>query len=191
MNEIDHWLERLFWIAMISIPFLAIWAGRIALRQVQTALQQVDAALQEAQTTKLFKILQHVEQQRVRDARDIVMTEIHRQEEEGKNWWEGDERLQRAAEQLCASYDHLGGIIKFDGPDRVGQYFLERWGEGIIPKLADPDSCCVGPTGTSIAKTCSGSMGYRRRAQARTVPRMSQCLRSLVLFVLTLYWSAF
>ncbi len=141
MNEIDHWLERLFWIAMISIPFLAIWAGRIALRQVQTALQQVDAALQEAQTTKLFKILQHVEQQRVRDARDIVMTEIHRQEEEGKNWWEGDERLQRAAEQLCASYDHLGGIIKFDGPDRVikfdgpdrvGQYFLERWGEGII-----------------------------------------------------------
>jgi hypothetical protein len=131
MNEIDHWLERLFWIAMISIPFLAIWAGRIALRQVQTALQQVDAALQEAQTTKLFKVLQHVEEQRVRDARQIVMTEIHRQEEEGKNWW-GDERLQRAAEQLCVSYDHLGGIIKFDGPDRVGQYFLERWGEGII-----------------------------------------------------------
>ena len=30
MNEIDHWLERLFWIAMVSIPFLAIWAGRIA-----------------------------------------------------------------------------------------------------------------------------------------------------------------
>ena len=132
MNEIDHWLERLFWIAMISIPFLAIWVGRIALRQVQTALQQVDAALQEAQTTKLFKILQHVEEQRVRDARHIVMSEIHRQEEEGKNWWESDERLQRAAIQLCAAYDYLGGIIRFDGPDRVGQYFLERWGEGII-----------------------------------------------------------
>ena len=132
MNEIDHWLERLYWVAMISVPFLAIWAGRIALRPAQTALQQIDAALQEAQTTKLFKFLQHVEEQRVRDTRHIVMTEIHRQEEEGKNWWEGDERLQRAAEQLCASYDHLGGIIKFDGPDRVGQYFLERWGEGII-----------------------------------------------------------
>src|SRR5262249_29625746 len=78
MNEIDLWLERLFWIAMISIPFLAIWAGRIALRQVQTASQQVDAALQEAQTTKLFKILQHVEEQRVCDARDLVMTEIRR-----------------------------------------------------------------------------------------------------------------
>src|SRR5262245_61526569 len=60
MNEIDLWLERLYWIAMISVPFLAIWAGRIALRQVQTASQQIDAALQEAQTTKLLKILQHV-----------------------------------------------------------------------------------------------------------------------------------
>jgi hypothetical protein len=132
MNEIDLWLERLYWIAMISVPFLAIWAGRIALRQVQTASQQVDAALQEAQTTKLLKILQHVEEQRVQDARHLVMTEIRRQEEEDKNWWESDERLQKAAEQLCASYDHLGGVIKFDGPDRVGQYFLERWGEGII-----------------------------------------------------------
>ena len=51
MNEIDLWLERLYWIAMISVPFLAIWAGRVALRQVQTASQQVDAALQEAQMT--------------------------------------------------------------------------------------------------------------------------------------------
>jgi hypothetical protein len=104
MNEIDHWLERLYWVAMISVPFLAIWAGRIALRQVQTAVQQVDAALQEAQTTKLFKFLQHVEEQRVRDARHIVMTEIHHQEEEGKNWWEGDERLRRAAEALRAVF---------------------------------------------------------------------------------------
>ena len=69
MNEIDLWLERLYWIAVISLPFLAIWAGRIALRQVQTASQQVDAALQEAQTSKLLKILQHAEEQRVRDAR--------------------------------------------------------------------------------------------------------------------------
>jgi hypothetical protein len=35
-----------------------------ALRQVQTASQQIDAALQEAQTTKLPKILQQVEEQR-------------------------------------------------------------------------------------------------------------------------------
>jgi hypothetical protein len=40
---------------MISVPFLAIWAGRIALRQVQTASQQIDAALQEAQTTNCSK----------------------------------------------------------------------------------------------------------------------------------------
>jgi hypothetical protein len=132
MSEIDHWLERLYWVAMISLPFLAIWAGRIALQQVQTVLQQVDATLQEAETAKLFKILQHVEEQRVQDARHVVITEIRRQEQEGKNWWESDDRLRGAATQLCASYDHLGGVIKFDGPDRVGQYFMERWGDGII-----------------------------------------------------------
>jgi hypothetical protein len=76
MNEIDHWLERLFWIAMISVPFLAIWAGRIALRQVQTASQQVDAALQEAQTTKLLKILRHLEEPRIQDARRLVHAPI-------------------------------------------------------------------------------------------------------------------
>src|SRR5262245_11374891 len=37
------------------------------------------------------------------------------------------------------------------------------------------------PTGTSIAKTYGSPTGYRRRAQTRTVPRMSQCLRNLVL----------
>src|SRR6201987_5540885 len=44
----------------------------LALRQVQTASQQIDAALQEAQTTKLSKILQQVEEQKVRDARHLL-----------------------------------------------------------------------------------------------------------------------
>jgi hypothetical protein len=51
----------------------------------------------------------------------------------------------------------------------------------LIPKLADPDSSCVRPTGRSIAKTYSGPMGYGRRVQARTVAQVSQCLRGLVL----------
>jgi hypothetical protein len=36
-------------------------------------------------------------------------------------------------------------------------------------------------TGTSIAKTYGGPMGYGRVARTRTVAQMSQCLRSLVL----------
>jgi hypothetical protein len=132
MTEIDHWLERLYWVAMISVPLLTIWAGRIVLRHSQTVSQQIDAALQEAQTSKLFKILQYVEEQSFSDARRIVMTEIHPHEQEGKNWWKTDERLERAAVQVCVSYDQLAGIVKFDGPDRVGQYFLENWGEGVI-----------------------------------------------------------
>jgi hypothetical protein len=33
------------------------------------------------------------------------MTEIHRQEEEGKNWWEGDERflVASSASSMCAA----------------------------------------------------------------------------------------
>src|SRR5262249_55914795 len=37
----------------------------------------------------------------------------------------------------------------------------------IIPKLADPDSCCRRPTGTSIAKTYGSPMGYWHRARRR------------------------
>ncbi len=132
MTEIDHWLERLYWLALIALPFLLVWGGRVALRHVQTASQQVDTALQEAQSTKLLKILGQVEEQRVQDALNIVMTDIGREEEAGKSWWEGNDRLRNAATQVCVSYDHLGGVIQFDGPDRVGQYVLERWGEGII-----------------------------------------------------------
>src|SRR5262245_26717378 len=51
---------------------------------------------------------------------------------------------------------------------------------GVIPKLADPDSCCERPTRTFIAKTYGGPMGYGRGARTRTVAQMSQCLRSLV-----------
>jgi hypothetical protein len=64
--------------------------------------------------------------------------------------------------------------FRFGGAKAVGAVF------GLIPKLADPDSCRCQPAGTSIAKRYGGPTGYRHRAQARTVPRMSQCLRSLV-----------
>ena len=37
----------------------------------------------------------------------------------------------------------------------------------LLPELADPDSCCVRPTGTSIAKTCSGPIGCRRAARLK------------------------
>lgn len=132
MTGLDQWLERLYWVAQITLPLLLIWAGRIVLRQARNTSQQIDAGLQEAQTTKLLKFLDRVEEPKIQEARRIVMMEIRRQEEAGHNWWEGDERLRDAAAQLCRSYDYLGAIIRFDGPDRVGQYFLERWGEGVI-----------------------------------------------------------
>jgi hypothetical protein len=52
----------------------------------------------------------------------------------------------------------------------------------LIAKLADPDSSCVTSSGTSIAKTYGGPMRYGHSAQAPTLAKMSQALRSLVLF---------
>lgn len=132
MSGIDPWLERLAWIALISLPFLAIWGGRLAWQGLQAALQQSDAAFEETQTARLFKILNHIAEQDVRDARHVVMTKIRLQEEEGKNWWESDDNLHSAAAKLCASYDDVAGVINFDESDRVGQYFLETWGEDLI-----------------------------------------------------------
>lgn len=138
MGEIDYWLEHLYWLAQIALPVLLIWAGRLAWPHVQAVTQrldmmtqQIDLALQEAQSTKLSRILNYLEEQRIQDARNVVMTEIRREEEAGKNWWEGDDRMQRAAAQLCGTYDHVGALVKFDGPDHVGQYFLQCWGERI------------------------------------------------------------
>ena len=51
----------------------------------------------------------------------------------------------------------------------------------VIPKLANPDSSCVNSSGTSIAKKYSGPMRYGHSAQAPTLAKMSQALRSLVL----------
>src|SRR5215471_21677771 len=51
----------------------------------------------------------------------------------------------------------------------------------IIPNLADPDSCCVRLSGTSVAEMYGGPMRYRRFGSAQTVAPMSQCLRRLVL----------
>jgi hypothetical protein len=95
-------------------------------------LAQSDAAFEEAQTARLFKILNHIAEPSVRDARHLVMTQIRLKEEEGKNWWESDDNLHSAAAKLCASYDDAAGVINFDETDRVGQYFLETWGEDVI-----------------------------------------------------------
>src|SRR5215831_6981834 len=55
------------------------------------------------------------------------------------------------------------------------------YAHALIPKLADPDSSCVNSSGTSIAKKYSGPMRYGHSAQAPTLAKMSQALRSLVL----------
>jgi hypothetical protein len=132
MGGIDDWLQRLSWIALISLPFLVVLGGYVALRRFRPFEQDLGDALQEAQTSRLVEILRLIEDQGIREARATVLIDVRRQEQRGENWWDGDDRLHRAAEHLCSSYDYVGGVINFDASGRVGQFFLETWGEDII-----------------------------------------------------------
>src|SRR5215831_15029712 len=84
----------------------------------------------------------------------------------------------------CIVYTHKPSSLVRFGPNRTFSRHRRMTGRdpgcSLIPKLADPDSCCERPTGTFIAKTYGGPMGYGRGARTRTVAQMSQCLRSLV-----------
>ena len=131
MDGIDDWLQRLSWIALILLPFLLVLGGYVALRRLRPVEQDFGDAVQEAQTSRLLEILRLVEEQGVRDARATVLIDVRGQEQRGENWWEND-GLHRAAEHVCSSYDYIGGVINFDASGRVGQFFLETWGEDII-----------------------------------------------------------
>ena len=116
-SSIDLWLQRFYWVSQILLPFIAVVAGWIALKQ--------------AWTFRLFELLRHIEQPRVRSARAIVMREISMIPSD-QEWWV-DGRLHDAAATFCSAYDHLGGIIKFHGSNgRVERFFIERWGETVV-----------------------------------------------------------
>jgi hypothetical protein len=132
MGGIDEWLERLAWLALISLPFLLALGGYVALRRLRPFEQDFGNALQEAQTSRLMEILRLIEGPGIREARTMVLIEVPGPEQRGENWWEGNSLLHRSAEEVCSSYDYIGGVINFDVSDRVGQFFLETWGEDII-----------------------------------------------------------
>lgn len=62
MPALDNWLERAYWLSQISLVFIALIAGLIAIRQHQTF--------------RLFELLRHIERPEVRRARRIVLAEI-------------------------------------------------------------------------------------------------------------------
>lgn len=132
MGGIDEWLERLSWLALISLPLLLALGGYVALRRLRPFEQDFGNALQEAETSRLLEILRLIEGPGIREARVMVVIEVPGLEQRGENWWEGNGPLHRSAEQICSSYDYIGGVINFDASDRVGQFFLETWGEDII-----------------------------------------------------------
>ena len=112
---IDSILERTYWISQVTLPFIAIGAAWIAIKQVRSF--------------RLFELMKHIEDPRVREARRVVTMEIPQLK--GQNWWT-DQRLHDAATTLAGAYDVLGSALQFDGLGRVGRFFLDGWGEGIV-----------------------------------------------------------
>jgi hypothetical protein len=117
MTSFDYELQRFYWYSQILLPVVALLAGWIALRQ--------------SQTFRLIEMVRHIERPEVRAARRIVMTQIAAPTLKGQAWW-SDERLHEAAAQVCASYDHLGAMMRFHGIGRVERWFINRWGEGVV-----------------------------------------------------------
>jgi hypothetical protein len=132
VGEIDSWLERLSWIALVALPFLFVIGGYVALTRLRDLEQNVEDALQEAQTSTLLDVLRLIDRHGMSDAQLTVLIDIREREQRGESWWESDDRLHRSAERVCATYDCLGGVINFDASDRVGPFFLETWGEDVI-----------------------------------------------------------
>jgi hypothetical protein len=132
MGGIDEWLQRLAWLALISLPFILAAGGYLALRRVRYFEEHLEDALHETRTSRLLEILRLIEQPGIREAHAIILIDAAGPEQAGENWWETSSSLHRAAEQVCLSYDYIGGVINFDASTRVGEYFLETWGEDIL-----------------------------------------------------------
>ncbi len=131
MVGIDEWLERLSWIALISLPFMFILGGYVVLRRLRPFEQDIEDVLHATATSRLLELVVLMQEHSNRDARATVLIDIAGREQNKENWWEDDARLHRAAETLCASYDYIAGVINFES-GRIGQFFLETWGEDVI-----------------------------------------------------------
>lgn len=132
MGEIDAWLQRLSWLALISLPILLGLGGYAAFRSLRHFRQDLEDVSLETRTSRLLEILRLIEDPRVREARTMILIEVSDSDRRSEDWWEGNAALQRAAEQVCSAYDYAAGAINFDASERVGQFFLETWGEDVI-----------------------------------------------------------
>jgi hypothetical protein len=132
MGGIDEWLQRLSWLALIALPILLGAGGFAVLRRLRLFEQHSADALEESETSRLLEILRLIERPGIREAHAMILIDVPAPEQKGENWWEGNSALHRAAEQVCLSYDYIGGVINFDASKRAGEFFLETWGEDII-----------------------------------------------------------
>jgi hypothetical protein len=129
MDGIDEWLQRLSWLALIALPVVLGVGGWMVLRRLQRLELNLGDALGES---RLQQIVGLIAKPGIRDAHTLILTKLPEPERKGEKWWEENSTLNVAAEQICSTYDYIGGVINFDTSQRLGQFFLETWGEDVI-----------------------------------------------------------
>jgi len=115
-------LEQYYWLSQIALAAIAIASGIIATFAVRVAFAQT-------RSTKLFELLKYTQDENFRRARRVVIREIGPMQD--VEWWL-DDHFEDAASTVCAMYDILGRLIKFDGYNKVGQFFVCNWADSII-----------------------------------------------------------
>jgi hypothetical protein len=116
-------LQHLSWLSQILLLVVAVGAAFVAFHQVSA--------------TKLFELLEFVEQEEFRDARRVVHFEIDR-EFANKQWWADDQHddWEKAAAKVCAFFDILGLIVKRSLFARIHigaeSFFTREWSSSII-----------------------------------------------------------
>jgi hypothetical protein len=126
MSESDNVLLQAYYYSQITMPIITIGAVFAAFRAAWSARRQ-------ATLFRVFELMKHIEDDRVRQARRIVMTTIAGKVEltPTGRWWD-DPSLEKEAAMLCSSYDHLGSVFAHFPSSEVERFFLNRWGETAI-----------------------------------------------------------
>lgn len=83
----------------------------------------------QANATRLFELVNYLQDERFRTARRIVAQEIARKS--GTKWWE-EARLEAAASDCTGHFEVVGNLVRYTCGERLRRFLISRWSESIV-----------------------------------------------------------